>query len=246
MSTGSFICDEGDQLEILEKMRLLEPSEILFSSDVKKEDLVERLGLRNIERRLTDFGEWNFDAKNAEADLNRHFGTTTLEGFGVAKNKLALSAAGAIFRYLKENYRDKLLHIDKISKYDNNEFMQLDYSTVRNLELLKNSSDATEENTLFSVINKCNTASGARRLRQSLIRPFKLKTKIELRLTGVAELVKNRELAYRLYETTKTLPDLEKLSGRLGIGKLNPRQMKAISNGLMIASQIKSILKDAH
>ncbi len=246
LSTGSFICDEGDQPEILEKMRLLEPSEILYPSDSNKADLVERLGLRNIERSLTDFGEWNFDAKNAEADLNRHFGTTTLEGFGVAKNKLALSAAGAIFRYLKENYRDRLSHIDKIAKYDNNEFMQLDYSTVRNLELIKNSSDATEENTLFSVINKCNTASGARHLKQSLLRPFKLKTKIELRLTGVAELVKNRELAYKIYETTKTLPDLEKLAGRLGIGKLNPRQMKAVSNALAIASEIKKILKNAH
>ncbi len=246
LSTGSFICDEGEQLEIIEKMRILEPSEIIYPSDINKEDLVERLGLRNIERSLTDFGEWNFDAKTAEADLNRHFGTTTLEGFGVAKSRLALSAAGAIFRYLKENFRDQLSHIDKIKKFDNNEHMQLDYSTVRNLELLKNSSDATEENTLFSVINKCNTASGARRLKQSLLRPFKLKTKIELRLTGVAECVKNRELAYQLFEATKTLPDLEKLSGKLGIGKLNPRQMKAVSNALVIAAHIKKILKDAH
>ena len=246
LSTGSFVCDEGEETDILERLRVLEPSEILFPAQQDKSELAHRIGLNNVERQMTEFGDWNFDAQTAESDLNRHFGTTTLEGFGVAKNKLALSAAGAIFRYLKENYREQLTHIDSISGFNNNEYMQLDYSSVKNLELVRNNSNATEENSLFAVINTCHTAAGARRLQQSLLRPFKQKAKIELRLSGVAEFVKNRELAYRIREHTKTLPDLEKLTGKLGIGRINPRQLKAIANALVLAKKIKADLAAAH
>ena len=245
LSTGAFRCDEGDDDEILEKLRVLEPTEILFPAQHDKKELANRLGIAKIEKQLTDYEDYNFDAKTAESDLNRHFGTTTLEGFGISKSRLALAAAGAIFRYLKENHRERLAHIDRIAQFNDEEFMQLDYSSVRNLELLKNSSNASEDNTLYSAINSCNTQAGARRLRNSLVRPFKVKSKIELRLTGVAELVKQRELAYQLSEVTKKLPDIEKLAGRLGIGKLSPRQMKSLLEGLKISERIKQILSKA-
>lgn len=124
--------------------------------------------------------------------------------------------------------------------------MTLDYSTVRNLELLKNIATGAEQHSLFSVINLCHTAAGARRLQNALLRPFKTKAKIEKRLSGVAELVKNREMSFRLREQTKKLPDLEKLAGRLGIGKLNPRQSASVKEALTIAQEIRAVLKDAY
>jgi DNA mismatch repair protein MutS len=244
LSTGSFLVDEGEIDDISERLKVLEPTEIIFPSLYDRDELINTLGLIGYDKILTDFGDWNFDARTAESDLNRHFGTTTLDGFGIGGNRLALSAAGAIFRYLKENYRNQLDHIDKITRIDSSEFMQLDYSTVRNLELVKNISSATEDNTLLSITNRCNTSAGSRRLKNGLLRPLKSKSKIELRLTGVAELVANRELAKSIRLLTKTFPDLEKMTGRLGIGKLNPRQMKSIGTALNLSLQIKeTILK---
>ena len=124
--------------------------------------------------------------------------------------------------------------------------MHLDYNSIRNLELIKNLTGGSEENTLFSVVNRCQTASGARKLKNALLRPFRVKAKIELRQSGVAEIVSNRELAFTLKERTAKLPDLEKLAGRLGIGKLNPRQMKNISEALKISIEIKTTLQKAH
>jgi len=246
MTTGSFVVDEGPRESITERLRVLEPAELLFSQDESANELSDRLGLSAADRLLTPFGEWNFDYRTAERELNDHFGTSTLEGFGVGENRLAVIAAGAIFRYLKENYRDRLSHVDRLARFDDSEHMVLDYSSVRNLELLKNIAHATEENSLYSVLNRCHTAAGGRRLKSALLRPFKTKDRIERRLSGVAELVKNRDLAFKIRQQTKVLSDLERLAGRLGIGKLNPRQMKAISDALKIARQIKSLLADAY
>jgi DNA mismatch repair protein MutS len=245
LSTGSFLVDEGDRDDMIERLRVSEPSELLFPSELGKEYVASLLGITKEAGLLTPFDDWQFDLASARRDLNHQFGTATLESFGVDHCTSAVTAAGAIFRYLKENHRDKLAHITRISRIDNAEFMPLDYSTVRNLELVRNTANSSEENSLLSVINLCHTAAGARRLRGNLLRPFRSKATIDLRLVGVTELVKNRDLCYALREKTKGLPDLEKLAGRLGIGKLNPRQMASIRDALAVADDIKPALGTA-
>ncbi|MBN1213244.1 MAG: DNA mismatch repair protein MutS [candidate division Zixibacteria bacterium] len=246
LSTGAFMVDEGDIEDIIERLRLAEPSEVIYPAGDSENNIPDLLGLSDRECRLTGFEEWHFDLKTAQRELNRHFGTVTLDGFGLADARLAITAAGAVFRYLNENHREHLSHINRLNKFDDAGFMTLDYNTVRNLELVKSIANATEENSLFSVINFCRTPAGSRRLKNSLLRPFKTRDKIELRLSGVAELVKNRELCYQFREETKNLPDLERFAGRLGIGKLNPRQMAGIKDALIIGNRIKELLKPVY
>lgn len=246
LSTGSFLADEGAIDEVTERLRVLEPSELIYP-DLPDSDLVaKQLPALNGNSQLTPFGDWNFDYKTACRELNMHFGTTTLDGFGLAGQKLAVTAAGAILRYLKENHRTRLDHIDRIKCFDNDQQMTLDYSTVRNLELIKNLSSSSEENSLYSVVNRCNTAAGSRRLKNSLLRPFRSRVPIERRLSAVDELVRKRDLCMSIRAETKKLSDLEKLTGRLGIGKLNPRQMAGIKETLIVANQLRNILAQAH
>ena len=244
ITTGAFMVDEGPAGEIIERLRVLEPSEVIYPAKLSREEFSSRLGLTNGHCSLTDFGDWNFDQRTAERELNQHFGTSTLEGFGVGDKHLAVAAAGAIFRYLRENYRDKLSHIDKLSRFDSGAFMVLDYSSVRNLELVR-SIAGSDQHTLFSVINRCHTAAGSRRLLASLLRPYKTRDPIERRLGGITELIKNRETAYAIRKETQTLTDLEKLTGRLGIGKLSPRQAMAICQALETAARLKEALVSA-
>jgi len=245
LTTGTFMVDQGEREDIVERLKVLEPSEVLYPMDSNNDESSPDWDSLAEKTRLTGFEDWNFNVKTAERDLNEHFGTATLEGFGITKERLAISAAGAIFRYLKENHREKISHINRLTAFNDKEFMTLDYSTVRNLELVKNINNATEENSLLSVINKCHTFAGTRRLRNSVLRPFRKKDKIELRQSGIHELVKDRDLAWKIRGTTKNLPDLEKLAGRLGIGKLNPRQMDNIKDALIIAVKLKEILNQS-
>ena len=246
LSTGAFMVDEGETYEIAERLKLLEPTEILYPGNYNLEEIKKTVCFENGIAQFTSFEEWNFDSKTAERELNQHFGTSTLDGFGVGGAGLAVAAAGAIFRYLKENHRERLSHINKITRFDKQELMTLDYATVRNLELIKNLTNASEENTLFSVMNKCRTAAGSRRLQAALIRPFKVKVRIELRQSGVAELVKNTGLRFDLGKFFTGLTDLEKLAGRLGIGKIYPRQLANLKDALKTALLIKEVLLKAH
>ncbi len=245
ISTGKFLVDEGNIGDLSERLKVLEPSEILYPDNYDLEQFKREFGLSNGSANFTKMESWNFESKTAQRELTEHFGTSSLAGFGLDNARLAIGAAGAIFRYLKENHRQQLSHINKIRRFDNNELMALDYSTVRNLELIKNISNSTEENTLFSVMNHCYTAAGARRLQSALLRPFKVKARIERRLSGVAELLKNNQLQTEIRNLTKGLPDLEKLGGKLGLGKLNPRQMSAIKDALEISLKLKSTLESA-
>ncbi len=245
LTTGLFQVEEGLPNRVTERLRVLEPAEILVPDDDNTKSWRDKLGLTGDRPQLTTFGEWNFDAKTAERDLNDHFGTSTLDGFGVGEHRLAVAAAGAVYRYLRENHRDHLSHITRLTRFDDTETMLLDYSTVRNLELTRSIASGTEEHSLFSVINFTQTGAGARRLRQNLLRPFRNRVTIERRLTGVAELVRNRDLAADLRVLMRGLPDMEKLTGRLGIGKLSPRQAAGIAQVLSRAREIATLLTRA-
>ncbi len=246
LSTGSFIVDEGSAVDVAERLRVLEPSEILCPENGSFETISDLISLSRSDMRMTKFGEWNFDQHGAERDLNELFGTGTLDGFGVQDCRGGVIAAGAILRYLKENQRSQLDHIQRLSRFDDSEQMTLDYSTVRNLELVTSISTATEENTLFEVMNRCSTAAGARKLRQSILHPFKTRLPVERRLSGVTELIRNRDLCFDIRSVTQKLPDLEKLAGRLGIGKLNPRQAAAIGQAMQLSDELQQILIRSH
>jgi len=246
INTGAFLVDQGPEAVMLEKLRVLEPTEVLYPAESNLDALAAHFGGSNGGDRLTEYEHWNFDFKTAQRELNAHFGTSTLDGFGVGRDRLAVTAAGAIFRYLRDNHRDRLSHISRLTRIDDSENMLLDYSSVRNLELVKGIADGSEQNTLLSVVNRCQSMAGARRLKNALVRPFKNRARIELRLGGVEEFIRDRNLCFQIREVMKPAPDLERLAGRLGIGKLNPRQMASLGQALKIARRLATILESAH
>jgi len=245
INTGSFLVDQGPTERLVEKLRVMEPTEVLYPAASEHESLRSLLGSLGAERGLTEYDPWNFDYRTAQRELNAHFGTTTLDGFGVGGDRLAITAAGAVFRYLRENHRDRLSHVSRLTRITDSEYMQLDYASVRNLELVRSAATGSEDHTLLAVVNRCQTAAGVRRLRQSLLRPFKDKVRIDLRLGGVDELVRKRELCARIRTALKAAPDLERLAGRVGIGKLNPRQAASLGHVLVTARELAGILKTA-
>ena len=245
INTGAFLVDQGPTDKVVEKLRVMEPTEVIYPSESDSPVLASLRERLNSVHALTEYEPWNFDYRTACRELNDHFGTSTLDGFGVGTDRLAVAAAGAIFRYLRENHRDRLSHISRLTRIADSDHMLLDYASVRNLELVRSVANASEENTLFSVVNRCQTAGGTRRLRQALIRPFKDRARIELRLGGVDELVRNRALGVRIMAALKAAPDLERLVGRVGIGKLNPRQAAALGQALEIGRSLAEILQPA-
>lgn len=251
ITTGTFLIDQGTPEKIRERLAVMEPTETLYPSESAAEKLPwvkpgEDTRRMNGLGQRTAYEDWNFDYKTAERELHEHFGVSTLEGFGVRDCREAVAAAGAIYRYLRENHRKHLDHIRHLTVINEAEIMALDYASVRNLELVRSIATGDQRHTLLEVMDRTQTPAGARRLRHSLLRPFVSKERIERRLSGVAELVRNRELAYSIRELTRVLPDLEKLAGRLGMGKLNPRQAATMGQALRTAAELRTLLGSAH
>nr|MBN2278029.1 DNA mismatch repair protein MutS [candidate division Zixibacteria bacterium] len=241
--SGRFYLEEDRQDRILEKIRILAPREILYPLTGQESLLITRLKKDGLVR-LSGYDEWNFDYQNGVRELCEFFSVGTLDGFGLGKMRAGLVSAGAILRYLKENHRTRLDHITRITPSYSDEYMVLDYNTIRNLELVKNLSENTENDSLFHAINRTVTSGGARHLKQNLLHPYKTLEPILYRRTGVKELHENRDLSLELPGYLKRLPDLERLAGRLGMRKINPRQLASIRDGLVVGKEIMERVRD--
>ncbi|MFH2035379.1 MAG: DNA mismatch repair protein MutS [Candidatus Zixiibacteriota bacterium] len=235
--TGKFMLEEGDSDALLEKIRVLAPREIIYPHSIAESEILKLLK-SDSKISLSEFEDWNFDYKSATRDLSEFFKVSTLDGFGVDKKRKGIIAAGAIYRYLRENHRSRLDHITKIGLTENDDYITLDYNTVRNLEIIRNLSENSETNSLYSAVNRTSTSGGARRLKENLLRPYKILKPILYRQQGVKELYNNRDLAIDLPVILKHLPDLERLAGRLGMRKIGPRQLASLKEGLLTGADI--------
>ena len=140
-----------------------------------------------------------FYSKDAESTLKDYFGIKSLKVFGLEDQKLAVSAAGMLFEYLKETQKTDLNHIQKISYYGMNDFMPLDEACIRNLELFR-TSRGKKEGSLVWVMDASVTAMGGRKLRNWVLHPLLQKADIDARLKEVEKFVKDSGLMRKVRE----------------------------------------------
>jgi DNA mismatch repair protein MutS len=250
LTTGEFKIDQGEKNKIFEKIRVLNPAEILcpetWAEEKKKElrFLIENLTLTNLET-------WKFDYDFAQKILTEHFKVASLDGFGCSSGsvgqdlRLGISAAGAILAYLKQTKKISLSHINRILPSIEGEQMFLDTNTIRNLELLTAMGTGEKTNTLFSLLNKTKTAMGSRLLKNWIMAPLLNVDKIKKRQDATEELFKNHDLSISLEKKINKIADLERLSGKIGYGKANPKDLIWLSDSLAVTPDLRSILSQA-
>ncbi|MBF8248117.1 MAG: DNA mismatch repair protein MutS [Bacteroidetes bacterium] len=228
VSTGEFSVSEFEFKHLAQQIASLQASELL----IQKRDIQSLQGL--LKDKFTGLyskvEDWVFNADYAYELLVNHFKTQTLKGFGVEEMKIGLVAAGAILNYLQETQKANLAHLRKITPYDVSNFVTLDASTKRNLEITS-SLVGQPDGTLFAIIDRTQTPMGARLLKQWLHRPLKILVRIQERLDAVKELVHAESTRKKLREELTHIGDLERLIAKIATGRANPReliQLKAI------------------
>ena len=188
VSTGEFGLSEFPLKQFFEQASNLQPQELL----VQKRDLetVKSLLGERFHVLFTKVDDWVFNADYAYELLINHFKTQSLKGFGIEEMRIGSIAAGAIMNYLQETQKANIPHIKRIVPYDISEYMVLDASTKRNLEITTSISGQIE-GTLFSIIDRTLTPMGGRMLKQWINRPLKRLEPIMHGLDAVQELVTN-------------------------------------------------------
>jgi DNA mismatch repair protein MutS len=184
-----------------------------------------------------------FQYDNAYKSLLEHFGTKSLDGFGISDLKIAICAAGGIISFLNETQKTILPNIKRIKRYMKEELMYLDSITQKNLEILKNLQDGTEYGSLNSVINKTITPMGARLQKKIIVQPLISKQKIEDRLDTVELFKEDTLLRNDLREHLSQIGDMERIISRINYSRSsNGRDLVYLKNALNKLPDIKHIL----
>ena len=237
VSTGEFGLSEFPLKHLFDQASNLQPQELL----VQKRDLetVKTLLGERFRVLYTKVDDWVFNADYAYELLINHFKTQSLKGFGIEEMRIGTIAAGAVMNYLQETQKANIPHIKKIVPHDVSEYMVLDASTKRNLEITTNISGQSE-GTLYSIIDHTLTPMGGRMLKQWINRPLKRLESIRERLDAVQELVTNESTRGKIHDELKHIGDLERLIAKIATGRANPREVNQLKIMLEQIPNIKT------
>ncbi|MFZ1461021.1 MAG: DNA mismatch repair protein MutS [Ignavibacteria bacterium] len=250
VSTGEFAASEIHIRNLAEQIDMINPSEILISKR-EKEKVFKELNhdpdaAFNDQKGkffFTKVDDWVFNLDYAKEVLTNHFGTHSLKGFGIDEMKEGIIAAGCIMNYLNETQKNNLPHIKKIYHYDYTDYIILDPSTKRNLEITSSISEGGREGTLISILDRSQTAMGGRLLKKWISRPLKKKEQIEKRLNAVKDFFENRSGRKKITEDLKSVADLERLLSKVSTGRAVARDIIQLKISLKKIIEIKDKLK---
>ncbi len=263
VTTGEFAATEtadgSDAVQQLsEELARLRPAELLYparevrptghASRTVPDDRATRAARADMppvaveDSRATPYAAWHFEEETARQALLSHFGTSSLEGFGLSQMPLAVRAAGALIQYLRDTQRDSLPQLTALRTYSVAEFMTLDHATRRNLELTESIRGGTVRGSLLWVLDATLTPMGGRLLRRWLHQPLLDVAALNRRLDGVEAWYRNSTLRAELRQALRGFGDLERLTNRAVQGVALPRDLVAIRAALSRVEEIRSVL----
>ncbi|MBN1948785.1 MAG: DNA mismatch repair protein MutS, partial [Candidatus Cloacimonetes bacterium] len=240
-STADFMVTELTPDQLLNELQRLHPSEIIVADQAALKRL-EELAL-TYKPALTVFDSWYFEQEEANRLLREHFRISSLEGFGIQDKNLAQIAAAVALAYIKSLKTDSLKHINKLKFYSLRNYMQLDETTRRNLELTRSIRFGTRFGSLISVLDQTKTPMGARKLLNWLLNPLLSELDIYSRSNAVKNLMDNFNLTEDLRKILNNIGDLSRIISKVGTMRVNPRDVTALCNYLDTAGNLSEILQ---
>jgi DNA mismatch repair protein MutS len=236
ISTGEFrlVCVDRDTLDATlarlapREVLLSDPSLVQFDTDVL----------------VTTRAEWEFDPTFAREELQRQFNVLSLEGFGIeARDDLAVGAAGALLRYVRELQPSGLPHLNRPAVERPGGVMPLDEMTRRNLELTESLRGGTLEGTLLSVLDRTLTPMGARLLRQWILAPLTERAVIDARLDAVSALFDDVLAREALRTALDGVRDIERLAAKVAAMRISPREMRVLGDSIARLPEVEAAVR---
>ncbi len=243
ISTGEFsTCQEdGASVEGVEDMlTMLAPAEIICNESAAKEsEKFSEIRLGKLPK-FNTYREDEFKFTKAEALLNRHFSTVSLDGFGLKGKDSSVCACGALMSYVYETQKRALTHINTIRYVNNHSYMFMDAHTRANLEILQCARDSKRRASLLWVLDKTRTSMGGRLLYKILEQPLRNREKIQSRLDAVEELISRVKESAALDEILKDVKDIERLTSKLSYETMiSPKDLLSLKQSLQAMPNIK-------
>jgi len=224
---------------ILSGFAKYQPRELIFNSRLGfNKKLMEELKLRfspvvNIK------GEEYYKFDFAAEKINRRFSNEEIKAYSLNDSAQSVLALYAILDYLEETQKNELKHIRTFECYEEKDFVDIDISTKRSLELTETMRDGKKKGSLLWVLDYTNTAMGARLLRKYTDMPLKSAVAVSQRHEAVRELFENNALRTALFSILSNVYDIERLASKVAYRNINAREMVSLKNSLMRIPEIK-------
>lgn len=233
ITTGQFFLYEKDK-DINDEIERFEPKEILIPASFE-----DSLKFEASNYNKTYIEDWKFDYFLSYRSLLEHFKVTSLKSYGAEEFSNAISAGGALLKYLEENkQRSEFKELKVLNLSD---FMLLDSTTKKNLEIFA-SLDGNYEGSLLWILDETLTPMGIRFLRNALSCPLLKIAEIETRLDGVEVFYRNYILRESIEKILKDFPDIERIAFKIRSNTVNPRELKSLQFALKRIPELKNSL----
>jgi DNA mismatch repair protein MutS len=235
LASGRLAVTEVSRARIAGEIERLQPAEILVAHDVEPA-FAGRAAVKRLE-------PWQFDPAGAARELAKQFGTSDLSGYGCEGMEAAIGAAGALLGYCRHTQLSALPHVNGLRVERESEFVLMDAATRRNLEITETLAGA-ESPTLFSLLDRCSTSMGSRRLRHWLHHPLR-DTAVLLRRQAVVEALHHPSSALRfarIAELFAPWSDVERITARIALRTARPRDLAGLRDTLATLPALQSAL----
>ncbi|MEE3393125.1 MAG: DNA mismatch repair protein MutS [Lachnospiraceae bacterium] len=245
VSTGDFFVTHLADISLLkDEILKTSPSEIIcnesffvsgFDIDFLKDDL---------KIAISSLPDSSFDDEYCRDVLLSHFRADSLDSLGLKENSVDVSAAGACLKYLLDTQKISLDHITAIKPIRVSDFMILDHTARRNLELTETMLEKEKRGSLFWVLDKTKTAMGARKLRSSIEEPLIDKDAINHRLDAIEALNADEMMTGEIRGLLNSVYDLERLITKISYKSANPKDLLALKTSLEVLPDVKRDLEN--
>lgn len=226
------------------ELHRINPKELILPISLKNNKEIQDVLCSSENIAVSYYPDWDFSADLSFKKLTAQFKTANLKAFGLEKDDAEIAPAGFLLDYLEKTTNTKIPHINSIQIYKDAEYLVMDDSSLRNLEITRNMRDGSSSYTLFECVNFTRTPMGARLLRSWLLFPLINLKLIDERQVRIQKIVDNRVLLERLKTDLSAVLDVERLASRIAMEKAHPKELQALNTSLRMWSKIKSYLVD--
>ncbi|MEA5151128.1 MAG: DNA mismatch repair protein MutS [Oscillospiraceae bacterium] len=244
VSTGEFCCAayEGDAVShILNELGRFAPREAVLSAGAEAEEAISGFLTKKLDAMLEKGGEL-FEFLPAAARLCEQFGFEDIDASGLDGDSGAVCAAGALLAYIADTQKFDLSHINRMDVFYGGRYMELDWTTRRNLELTEALRSGEKRGSLLWVLDRTKTPMGGRLLRSWVERPLLSPVAIKRRLSAVSELYRDNVRRGELTLALRDICDMQRLVGRAVYGTAGGRDLRALSNCAAALPRLKELL----
>ncbi len=242
ISTGRFFVQEVHHQRLTDELARIGPAECLYPEGLTAKNA--RL-VRELEQTAaaSPRAEWVFDRRNAARALHKHFGVTSLDGFGCGDLNSGICAAGAIIQYLNETQRTSLAHVERIEKFVDADYLLIDRATKRSLELVETMRGGERRGSLLWVLDRTVTPMGARLMREWLLSPLRSSARIRRRQDAVAEFASHTDLRQGVRQVLERMPDVERIAAQISTGRANGRDLAALRRSAQMLPELRRLIE---